>query len=289
MKDPGERAADAIMKDLEKRIGQIYAGALKGMIRDNSTFLKKIADVDAGKIKPNSFYNTPAKVAKWRAGFTREAIRQDGVVAKIVKRLQSAGAEARPEIISARTAVYRANRAFTVDAISRKAGAKVSFNQYDKRQIDILLSEQETPFTKLAYRNLGGNPSVVQRLTSELAQAVIKGEGQPDIIKRIRAVTGQSQYQAQRVAQTERTRVQSQARNDVGAEAEKLGLKVTKTWSARMVNTRDTHAALDGTTIPHDQPFVTIDGNELMYPGDPLAPAEEVIQCHCSLITDVEV
>ena len=289
MKDAGERATDAIMRDLEKRIGTIYAGALKGMIRDNANFLQKIADVDAGIIKPHPFYNTPAKVAKWRAGFTREAIRQDGVVAKIVKRLQAAGDASRPELVATRTKVYRANRAFTVDAISRKAGGKISFNQYDKRQIDILLSEQETPFIKIAYRNLGSNPAVVRRLTSELAQATIKGEGQPDIIKRIRAVTGQSQYQAQRVAQTERTRVQSQARYDVGTEAEKLGLKVVKTWSARMVNTRDTHAALDGTTIPHDQPFVTIDGNELMYPCDPSAPAEEVIQCHCALITDVEV
>lgn len=289
MKDAGERATDVIMKDLEKRIGEIYAGALKGMIRDNAKFLQKIADVDAGIIKPNKFYNTPAKVAKWRAGFTREAIRQDRVADKIIKRLLAAGAEVRPEIISARSAVYRTNRAFTVDSISRKAGGKVSFAQYDKRQIDILLSDRETPFAKLAFRNLGRNPAVVRRLTSELAQATAKGEGQPDIIKRIREVTGQSQYQAQRVAQTERTRVQSQSRADAATEAQKMGFKMVKTWSSRMVNTRETHAALDGVTVPQDQPFITIDGNELMYPGDPSAPAEEVIQCHCVLITDVEV
>lgn len=289
MKDAGERAADAIMEGLKKRLGKIYAEALDGMIRDNAKFLQKIKDVDAGIIKPHPYYNTPAKVAKWREGFTREAIRQAGVVAKIVKRLEAAGAQARPQIKAARTEIYRANRAFTADAISKKAGGRISFNQYDKRQIDILQSEQETPFIKIAYRNLGSNPAVVRRLTSELTQATVKGEGQQDIIKRIRAVTGQSQYQAQRVAQTERTRVQSQARYDVGAEAQNLGLKVTKTWSARMVNTRETHAELDGVTIPRDEPFLTSAGNELRYPCDPLAPAEEVIQCHCALITDVEV
>lgn len=289
MKDAGERASDAIMEALSERIGTIYDGALKGMIRDNAKFLKKIADVDSGKHKPNKFYNTPAKVAKWRAGFTREAVRQDGVIAKIIKRLQAAGAEVRPEIVAARTAVYRTNRAYQVDAIGRKSGVNLAFNQYDKRQIEILLGERETPFTKIAFRNLGSNRPVVQRLVSEMAQATAKGESQPDIVKRIRAVTGQSQYQVQRVAQTERVRVQSQARADVATEAQKMGLKMVKTWSARMVNTRETHAALDGVKVPQDQPFVTIDGNELMYPGDPSAPAEEVINCHCVLITDVEV
>lgn len=289
MKDAGERVADTIMKDLEKRIGQIYAGALKGAIKDNADFLQKIRDVDAGKIKPNKFYNTPAKVAKWRAGFTREAIRQDGVSAKIIKRLKTAGKQVRPEIVNARTEVYRTNRAFTADSISRKAGGKVSFNQYDKRQIDILLSEQETPFTKLAYRNLGSNPSVVRRLTSELAQATVLGESQRDIIKRIRAVTGQSQYQAQRVAQTERTRVQSQARYDAGNEASAMGLKIVKKWTARMVNTRDTHASLSGTKVLQNDAFITSDGNALMFPGDTSAPPEEIINCHCVMITDVEV
>jgi len=46
-----------------------------------------------------------------------------------------------------------------------------------------------------------------------------------------------------------------------------------------MVNTRDTHAALDGKVIPSEEPFVTIDGNHLMYPGDPNGPASEVINC----------
>ena len=283
--DAAERAANATMKALDKRMGEIYSAALKKAIKDNATFLQKIKDIDDGKIKPNPFYNTPAKIAKWRAGFTREAIRQDGVIDKITARLKQAGIDVKPEILKARTSVYSTNRAYTIKALGRKSGTNIAFNQYDKRQIDILMRESETPFSKIAYKSLGNNPAVVRRLTSEMAQATINGESQVDIIKRIRAVTGQSQYQAQRVAQTERTRVQSQARYDVGTEAEKLGLKITKTWSARMVNTRDTHAALDGVTIPQDEAF----SNGLMYPGDPSGDASEVCNCHCVLITDVGV
>ncbi len=126
-------------------------------------------------------------------------------------------------------------------------------------------------------------------LQSQMAQAAILGESQEKIIKRIQKVTGQAEYQARRIAQTERNRVQSQARAEALHEAAKMGITVTKTWSARMRNTRDSHAALNGTEIPENEKFHTIWGNELRYPGDPEAPAAEVINCFCVLVPDVKL
>lgn len=54
-----------------------------------------------------------------------------------------------------------------------------------------------------------------------------------------------------------------------------------------MRNTRDSHAALNGVVIAENEKFRTIWGNELRYPGDPSAPAKEIINCHCVLIPDV--
>lgn len=54
-----------------------------------------------------------------------------------------------------------------------------------------------------------------------------------------------------------------------------------------MRNTRDSHAALNGVVIAENEKFRTIWGNELRYPGDPSAPAKEIINCHCDLIPDV--
>lgn len=54
-----------------------------------------------------------------------------------------------------------------------------------------------------------------------------------------------------------------------------------------MRNTRDSHAALNGVEIPENEKFRSIWGNELRYPGDPEAPASEVINCHCVLIPGV--
>ena len=126
-------------------------------------------------------------------------------------------------------------------------------------------------------------------LQSQMAQAAILGESQEKIIKRIQNVTGQAEYQARRIAQTERNRVQSQARAEALHEAAKMGITVTKAWSARMRNTRDSHAALNGVEIPENEKFRTIWGNELRYPGDPEAPAAEVINCFCVLVPDVKL
>ena len=89
------------------------------------------------------------------------------------------------------------------------------------------------------------------------------------------------------MAQTERTRIQSQARAEALHKAAEMGIITTKEWSARMRNTRDSHAALNGVVIPENKKFRTIWGNELRYPGDPSAPAKEIINCHCDLIPDV--
>ena len=89
------------------------------------------------------------------------------------------------------------------------------------------------------------------------------------------------------MAQTERTRIQSQARAEALHKAAEMGIITTKEWSARMRNTRDSHAALNGVVIPENKKFRTIWGNELRYPGDPSAPAKEIINCHCVLIPGV--
>lgn len=48
---------------------------------------------------------------------------------------------------------------------------------------------------------------------------------------------------------------------------------------------RDSHSLMAGQRRPVGEPFLTGNGNTLMHPGDPNAPASDVIQCRCSVIT----
>ena len=57
------------------------------------------------------------------------------------------------------------------------------------------------------------------------------------------------------------------------------GLRLDKTWMAVADNrTRDTHSRIDGETVRDDETF----SNGLRFPGDPMGPSEEIIQCRCT-------
>ena len=62
--------------------------------------------------------------------------------------------------------------------------------------------------------------------------------------------------------------------------------QLQETWfTTRDGRERDSHAAMDGQVRPGPgQPFISGNGNPLMYPGDPSAPFEDTAQCRCSII-----
>lgn len=66
------------------------------------------------------------------------------------------------------------------------------------------------------------------------------------------------------------------------AKASKLTLK--KRWSAsKGERTRTAHREADGQTVVQDQPFI-VDGEQLMFPGDPSGSAGNVINCRCMVV-----
>ncbi len=59
---------------------------------------------------------------------------------------------------------------------------------------------------------------------------------------------------------------------------------IRRVWdSAGDMRVRHTHAILDGKTAGLREPFRSVSGALLMYPGDPSAPAAETIACRCNL------
>ena len=269
------------------RLKQIYESALRTALRRQHAFLTQIKAIDEGKIKPPQWYVDRGKEKEWREGYTKELLRKNKVIEGIMEDLNAVGGDAADIIREFTCDVYDVTRKETIRILATECGemgVNPSFATFNKKQIGVLVQKKQSPFSKLAYMNLGKNPAVRRRLQNEMAVALRLGESQQKIVKRIQAVTGQLTWQAKRVAQTERTRVQSQARFEAGAEAAALGVKVYHEWSTRMRNSRDTHIALNGKKAMQGEKFP---GSELRYPGDPNAPASETINCHCVLIPGV--
>ena len=289
--DAGMAAADTLEKQITKRISEVYGDALKTAIKQNKQFFKKLQDIDSGKIKPPAFYDTPEKIAKWREGYIRELMRTEHVTESITQQIKDAGAAVSPEIEKELAGVYAANANYTAQKLTRmKANAPSTglISSVTRKQAAIIIKDKQPLFSKIAFNNLQNAPAVVKRLQNEMLQASLLGESQQQIIKRIQGVMNNSAKNAKRIAQTERTRLQSQARNDKLKEAEAAGVTVMKEWScAMMATSRESHIALDGKRVKMGEKFRTIWGNDLEFPGDPNAPAKEVINCHCVMVPDV--
>lgn len=272
---------------LEKRLEQIYSAALEKCLKKYKEFLQKVQDVDDGKIQPPQWYVDRNMVDKWRQGFLRELIRQEKIIDGIMQEMVNAGMEAEKLIKESMVELYRSTRAQAAKRIEDGAkanGVHIRLREMDRQAVKTILQEEQSPFSKIAFNNLGKNIAIRRKLQNDMALSILLGESQRKMSQRIRRVAGMAKYQADRVAQTERTRVQAQATMQTSQEAEKLGVRVYHKWSTRMVRSRDTHITLDGKCALPGEKFP---GSVLRYPGDPTAPAGEVINCHCVLIEHV--
>jgi hypothetical protein len=98
---------------------------------------------------------------------------------------------------------------------------------------------------------------------------------------------------AETIARTETIKVLNVARQEATDQViEATGIdpgNVKRRWMATLdARTRDTHASLDGQERGLDEPFESDSGALLMYPGDPNAPPEEVINCRCTIAINIE-
>ncbi len=278
--DSAEKASQQAQAALNKRLQTIYSEALDKALENQNVFLEKLAKLDElEKTLPESW--TAEKIQEWKDGYQTEYLRRDNVIQQLANDLAAVGGTASEEIQLMLNDVYGINNKYITDMVENTVG--ISIQPYTSNQINVILQETETPFTKIAYNNLGSNKQIVARLGNEMAQATLNGETQKKIIARIRKVTGQSEYQAKRVAQTERVRIQSQARLDTTKLAEEKGVEIQNEWRAKMHNTRDTHKQANGERRKPGEKF----SNGLEYPGDPSGGAKEVINCHCVLIPRV--
>jgi len=78
-----------------------------------------------------------------------------------------------------------------------------------------------------------------------------------------------------------------QGAKKTGFETEKLWIAARDNRTRRIPRDNYSHVAMDGKTVPMDQPFLVpmLNGgfDEVMQPGDPKADPGDVIQCRCTV------
>lgn len=131
-----------------------------------------------------------------------------------------------------------------------------------------------------------------RRFDSSVLRAVEDGEplGAEKIARMVEQYRNRYlQYRAETIARTETLRVVGQARLEALEQTlEQIELprsRAVRIWAATQdERTRDTHSEMDGQRVGLDEPFVTPDGYNLLFPGDGSlgAPASEIVNCRCT-------
>lgn len=145
--------------------------------------------------------------------------------------------------------------------------------------------------TRLALRYIS-QEAIRRRITEvtettrrQIVRAVSKGyadglgqRGVADYI--LDLVPSLAQYRANMIARTE---THGAANYGSDEAAKQTGLPLSREWiSAQDERTRETHREANGATATMDGTFKVGDA-ELAFPGDPAGPAEEVINCRCTV------
>lgn len=119
------------------------------------------------------------------------------------------------------------------------------------------------------------------QIISQVLIGQAEGLGTEVIARRIsEAVPGIARFRGERIARTE---THGAANYGADGAARATGLKLRKEWvAASDERTREAHRLADGTVVDMDQPFL-VDGERLMFPGDPNGSAGNIINCRCGV------
>lgn len=110
-----------------------------------------------------------------------------------------------------------------------------------------------------------------------------EGLGEAEATRRVRSSLGGtvSKVNAARIARTEMHNASTYGADEA---ARSTGLEMVKEWlSAEDARTRESHAEADGQEVGIDEAFI-VGGYEMDRPGDPGAPASEVVNCRCAIL-----
>lgn len=120
----------------------------------------------------------------------------------------------------------------------------------------------------------------LSRIRTVLEQGINEGLGIEEIARNMERSNAVNRVRARVIARTE---IVSASNEGTQLGAESTGLDLKKVWIATNDDrTRTDHALMDGVIVDMRQKFV-VGPDEMKYPGDVDASAENVINCRCAL------
>lgn len=129
------------------------------------------------------------------------------------------------------------------------------------------------------YESLGVDVAKLKKtISQEISRGIASGLLYSDIARNISNASKAPLSRAKTITRTEGHRIQNKASDDAAHEAKAHGADLVKFWDATLDGkTRPSHRMIDHEIRELDERH----SNGLMFPGDPVGGAAEVVNCRC--------
>ena len=291
MADIAHKRTDAIIADLEKQLAKEYGRALRDAEGKLDAYFRRFEArdkrqrelLDAGKITAEDYEN-------WRKRHLLMGKRWEELRDTLAQDFAKVGEIARSIVSGHLPDVYALNHNYSTFQIEHDGRLDTSYTLYNRQTVERLVRDNPS---------LLPNPTVgpprakdlrwnQEHITSSVLQGILQGEPITEIAKRLEDVAQMDYNAAVRTARTAVTSAQNGGRIDSYRRAESMGIDLRKRWLATLDDrTRHEHRLLHGQTVATEEPF-TVEGEEIMFPGDPAAPGYLVYNCRCTLISQIK-
>ena len=283
--DYGERYSDKKISAVNRDLRKTYRTAQAELKKKLSDFEKRFAaknkqkklELEAGKISKQDYND-------WLTGqvFIRTQFEQN--IKKVNAVLLDCNRQALNIINNARFDVFAEN--YNYNAWKAEREIAVSFNVYSAESVARLMLDDPQLLPKWKIDEKKDYIWNYNKVNNIVRQGIIQGEGVPEITERLcNGLASSNESKMRMFARTAINSAQNAGRQKQMEDAAAMGIDVAKRWIAtRDSRTRDAHRDLDGKEVPFDKPFKSQLG-DIMFPGDPTAPAANVFNCRCTMVT----
>lgn len=288
MPDLAHKLTDKELDALERKIKREYERAGKEVERKAAEYFAKFEAKDAAKLEEVAAGKINERQYKlWRQNQMLTGKRWTDLRDQLASDLSAVNKNTAAMLSNPMNRVFALNHNFAAYTLEHGLGLNLQFTLYDERTVARLLRDNPRLLPKPKIDIPADKLWNKAKISGEITQAVLQGEAIPKIANRLQTVTDMNRSSAIRNARTAITGAQNAGRLDSYEYAQGIGIRLQKEWMATLDDrTRDEHRALDGQKVDIDEPF-TVDGAEIMYPGDPAADGYLVYGCRCTMISSV--
>ena len=279
------------LQRLDTRLQEIFSTAFETAIERNQTALWKI----------ENFYNkmpewenmTQAQIDQAGSNYLMQIERSEGIIKAMLREMQNSRKTAADLIQNEKLEIAQTSYRWQVENLKGQAGSGIyfSWDVYNREQIRVLMEQDNMhnqPFTQIAFKRFKmgkqEQQATIYRLQNQLLQGMLLGESVQVIQRRVyNQFVHVPMWQARRIARTETLRTANWGRYLASKQAiEDYDIPTNKRWIATVDDrTRDQHDQMNGKIVGRAEPFVMPNGEEAMFPLDPVLSAENVINCRC--------